>query len=172
MRFLTLTLCAVCCVASAFADPAESVYDFPSTWSDVDGNQVSISDWKGERVYLSMFYSRCERVCLRTFSVLESIEKKLRQDSQRAEFVLVTLDPGNDGVKRLRQLHDSRGFGDNWHLLVGSQEQTDAFARSLGLTTWPVDDQHMIHDFRIFVLRPDGQIERTIEWGDKVAEAY
>ena len=172
MRFLTLTLCAVCCAAPALAAPAESVYDFPATWSDAHGNQVSISAWSGERVYLSMFYSRCERVCLRTFNVLESIERKLRQDSQNAEFVLVTLDPGNDGVKRLKQLHDSRGFGENWHLLVGSQEQTDAFADSLGLTTWPVDDEQMIHDFRIFVLSPEGHIERTIEWGDKVADAY
>jgi protein SCO1/2 len=149
-----------------------TVYDFQATWTDINGGPVPISAWKGECVYLTMFYSDCERVCVRKFNVLESIEKKLRDSSRSAEFVLVTLDPGNDTVKRLKQFHDSRRFGDNWHLLVGSQEQTDAFAHSLGLTTWPVDDHHMIHDFRIFVLDADGQIERTIEWGDKIADAY
>ena len=82
MRLALVTLCIVCCVSPALADSTGSVYDFQATWTDINGGPVPISAWKGERVYLTMFYSDCERVCVRTLNVLESIEKKLREESR------------------------------------------------------------------------------------------
>gem|GEM_PF-1077991 len=132
--------------------PAGSVYDFPGTWTDDHGQKVSLAQWRGNRVFLTLFYTSCNMmICPYSLGVLQKIQKKLDERSQQGEFVLVSLDAKKDKPRQLARFKKQRKFGENWHLLVGGQEQTEQLARVLKLNNFAMDD-HFIHDFRIYVL--------------------
>ena len=54
---------------------------------------------------------------------------------------------------------------DNWHFISGEDDRTRRIATMLGISYWFYDD-HLLHDFKIVLIAPDGEIHRALAWSD------
>lgn len=165
---LTIALCATALSVDSLAiGPATgSLYQAPMRFTEDNGNVVALSNWKGRKVILTMAYGSCRRTCGTTVLRLGEIQRIIDSRGTNAEFVIVSYDPINDDPRAWTQYRLNRNLTrSNWHFLTGSPTDTRRIARMLGLPFWTMDS-HIIHDFKILVLDPDGVVRREIGYQD------
>ena len=78
----------------------------------------------------------------------------------RVPIVILTLDPHTDTIERLQRFKAERKLPDHWHLIRGSDRDTQSLARKL-LVHAAYDVGHIDHDVRIAVLDRDGKLTRS-----------
>ena len=140
-----------------------SLFDHSWTWQDDHGESVAFSRWRGEPLVVTVVYTTCKVRCPMTLNKLRKVEKAFSAKGERAQFLLVTLDPAHDTPARLRAYKKSRGLSDeNWHLFNGGQAQTKEFLAFFGIKAL-VDEAHIDHDTKIFVFDREGKPARSFE---------
>jgi protein SCO1/2 len=130
----------------------------PQHWQDDQGRDVSLSDFSGRRVYLTMAYASCRRICPMTMARLRELQHEADASGIAAEFVIVGYDPTVDDPGTWQQYRRTRGLDrENWHFLSGTPASTEQFARRLGFPFWKYE-RHVMHEFRIVVVDEQGEI--------------
>ena len=158
-------------IAPAPPPPPGSLYALPLTWKDDGGREATLGDWAGSPVLVTMFYTQCTtHICSVAFDLLRAVDKSLKQGPGGIPIVLVTLDHFDD-PRRLRSYKEAFDLEDNWHFLVGSEEQTRQFTDLLGYDYWRKGPRHIIHSYAIYLLDAEGRVKRVIEWGVGADEA-
>jgi protein SCO1/2 len=144
-----------------------SLYNARIKWTEDNGQTVTLDQWKGKPVFITMAYSSCRKICSVTLKKLEEFQALLDEKKQTAEIVVVSYDPKNDTPQVWSEYRHQHGLNrKNWHFLTGTERDTQRFARLLGLGEFWSYDGHILHDFRISILDPYGAIERQVEWQD------
>jgi protein SCO1/2 len=164
-RFLwSLCLVAVAGLMSgsvAHADPAP-VFQQPWQWKNEQADTVTLGQWAGQPVILTMFFRSCESRCAPTVERLKKVEQAFVRQGRHPHFVLVTLDPRNDTPARLRMFKKSRRLPDEtWHLLSGPLVQTKALSRFLDFHS-AGDDGHIEHETKVFFFDSAGTLTKTL----------
>lgn len=157
---LSLFVCPV-----AWSYTGKSLYSVPLTWSDDDGKLVSLSAWQGSKVILIMAYTRCKSACPIAVERLRQIHSKLDALGERAEFVIVSLDPPNDTVESLHHFKEMHKLdGPSWHLLTGSDQNVRTLAVLLGIN-YQEDPKtrEIMHSNKIILLNEQGEIKMSLE---------
>jgi cytochrome oxidase Cu insertion factor (SCO1/SenC/PrrC family) len=129
--------------------------------------KVTLSDFMGKRVVVSMFYTDCTRTCPLTVKKMMEIKKRLEEKSEVAEFILITFDPKGDTpsvIKEFRQEHKMTEA--QWHFWRGSEQNTKEMAKVWD--SWKYHD-HIVHDFRILVFGKSGELEHDFKNPDDPA---
>lgn len=152
--------------ASVWAGSA-SLYDLPMKWTDDTGKTLSMDQWRGKTVIISMGYTSCRKTCPVTLTQLEAFQTVVDQRKQDVEFVIVSYDPRNDTPESWARYRKQRGLNrPNWHFLSGSEKDTKRLSQFLGLADfWSIED-HVLHDFKISILGKTGAIVRQVQWQD------
>ncbi|MCK5922131.1 MAG: SCO family protein, partial [Methylococcales bacterium] len=102
------------------------------TLTDHNGEQVSISDYRGKIVLLYFGYTHCPDVCPATMSDLARAYDSLKQKQQDdVQIFMVTVDPERDTPELLGRYLNN--FNPNCIGLTGSREEIDAAAAPLGI---------------------------------------
>lgn len=155
---------SACTAAGPFAggrvDAARSIADSPWRWTDDEGISSTFARWRGSTIVTTGFFGSCTLRCPMTIDKLREMDDILRSHGRFAEFVLVTIDPDNDTVDRLRRLKESRHLPSRWHLLRGSREDTKGFASLLRLNV-ARDSGHIDHEVKVAVFDVAGNFVRT-----------
>ena len=92
------------------------------TLTDQRGQQVRLSDLKGQAVALAFIYTNCQDICPLTAEhfrfAWEQLSAKTRE---HVTLLAVTVDPARDTAEALQAFSDTHGLGDNpnWHALRG-----------------------------------------------------
>lgn len=155
---------SACAAFDAFGggriDPAARIVEAPWIWTDEQGVPSTFARWRGSTIVTTGFYGGCTLRCPMTIDKLRQIDETLRSHGRSAEFVLVTIDPDNDSVDRLRELKESRHLPSSWHLLRGSRQDTQAFGKFLRLNV-ARDSGHMDHEVKVAVFGAAGNLVHT-----------
>jgi protein SCO1/2 len=164
-RELALSACVILVGSHCLAEDPPSLYDLELSWQDQTGQSLSISEWKGSPVILTMAYTRCKSACPITIQRLKTIESGLEKENKRAEFVIVSFDPSRDTSAQLShfiRMHDLKGR--HWHLLTGSEEAVRKLAVALGIS-YQEDPktQEFTHSNKIILLDKKGRIAQEVE---------
>jgi cytochrome oxidase Cu insertion factor (SCO1/SenC/PrrC family) len=133
-----------------------SLNRLPPSWRDDHGGTLELGSLQGQRIFVTMAYTSCHRICPMTMARLDDLQRELDARGLSAEFLVVSYDPSNDDSgawHRYRISH--RLLRDNWHFLSGTAADTERLARVLGFEFWR-DGEHVMHDFRIVALGGDG----------------
>jgi cytochrome oxidase Cu insertion factor (SCO1/SenC/PrrC family) len=146
-------------------NPAALLFDSPWTWTDEEGVSTTFARWRGSEVVTTAFFGSCTLRCPMTIAKLEEIDQTLHAHGRSAEFVLVTIDPENDTVDRLRRLKETRHLPSSWHLLRGSRHDTAGFGQFLHVNV-ARDSGHIDHDVRISMFDAAGGLVRTFAGWD------
>jgi protein SCO1/2 len=155
---LSLALVLVQCGASAARAESMSVFQPRWHWQDEHGKDVSFSRWRGAPLVVTVIYTSCKLRCPMTTDKLRKLDAAFTKKGERAHFILVTLDPGNDTPERLLDYKASRRLpAETWHLLRGSEAQTKELCRFLDVRV--LDDRsHIDHDVKIRIFDSAGTL--------------
>lgn len=166
-KFFLIILILLPIIASSNDRVLTPLYQTPITWTDDQGHSVSLDNWQGKYTIITMAYGSCRKFCPLTLSRLMEIQQLFDKRKVEAEFIIISYDPINDTWKswaEYRKVHHLERT--NWHFLTGSQEDTKTISQMLGMDFWLYDD-HIMHNFKIIRLSPDGNIEKTLNWDNK-----
>jgi cytochrome oxidase Cu insertion factor (SCO1/SenC/PrrC family) len=155
-------LAAAVLLAAGVASAATRLEQLPQQWRD-DANQVrSLAELSGRRVFLSMAYTACHRVCPTTVNQLQQVQRLLDEHGEQASIVIVGLDPQNDDPASWHHYRVNRRLERaNWYFLTGSLQQVRQLAHTLGFEFWTYDT-HVMHDSRIVVFDSRGLLSATV----------
>jgi len=166
---VALTLAAALPFPSAADEPIEPpaaavrLDRLPPRWRNDHGDLLRLSALHGQRIFVTMAYTSCHRICPMTMMRLDQVQRELDTRGMSAEFIIVSYDPGNDDAAAWRRYRASHGLlRDNWHFLSGTPADTERLARMLGFEFWR-DGEHVMHDFRIVALGGDGAQRGVID---------
>jgi protein SCO1/2 len=144
--------------AGAALDAPQPVPDFTLTGSD--GSPVSLSDFRGQYVYLYFGYTFCPDICPTTLAKLARVRSELGDEAGRMQVVMVSVDPERDTPEALGD-YVTR-FDPTFIGLTGSKADIDAAGEAFGLfyerhegsaaTGYLID-----HTARAFLIGPDGR---------------
>lgn len=140
---------------NAAPDAGRSVYSHAWLWTDDQGQSVSLSRWRGTPLVVAAVYTSCEDTCPRTVEKLRQLHDQYVREGKRAEFIVVTLDPGHDGPDELRRYRVAHRLPAAWHLLRGGVEQTAQLGSLLDVHPMAMD-AHLVHESRITVFDANG----------------
>jgi protein SCO1/2 len=136
---------------------AFSVYDLAGTWRDQAGAARSLADWRGAPVLVALIYTHCTATCPLAVSEL----KRIAALDPRVRFVLVSLDPARDDVRRLAGYAAERGLDPaRWTLLTGSDGDVRDLAALIGVRYRQVTPDDLAHTNLITLLDSEGRIAR------------
>ncbi|MBS0389000.1 MAG: SCO family protein, partial [Proteobacteria bacterium] len=123
---------------------------------------LALTDLVGQRVILSMAYTRCHHTCPTTFNELQRMQQQLDARGEQASFVIVGYDATGDDPRSWRDYRRSRRLNrSNWHFLTGSERDVHRLARQLGFDFWNYDT-HVMHDSRIVFFDGKGRFSGAV----------
>lgn len=122
--------------------PGQSAPDF--TLSDLQGQSVSLSDFKGQAVFLDFWASWCGP-CIGAVPYLEEIKQRTRD--QKVVFLNISLDPA-----------------DEWHQAVEEHGLTGVHVHSPGGWQSAVAQLYQVQSIpSYFLVRPDGCMDGRVD---------
>jgi protein SCO1/2 len=144
-------------LAGATLDPPLAVPDF--TLEAAGDQTVSLSDFRGQWVYLYFGYTFCPDACPVTLSKLAQLRDQLGDDADRMQVIMVTVDPERDTPAVLAD-YVTR-FNPSFIGLAGTPEAIDAAGHPFGLyyqrNEGTTSGGYLVdHTTRTYLIDPEG----------------
>ncbi len=143
--------------AGAVLESPEPLPDF--TLMSADG-PVSLSDFRGQYVFLYFGYMFCPDFCPTTMAKLAEVHRELGDDAERMQVVMISVDPERDTPDALAKY--AAAFNPTFVGITGAKEEIDLVGEPFGLfyerhegsaaTGYLVD-----HSTRTYLIGPDGR---------------
>jgi protein SCO1/2 len=105
-----------------------------------DGSQVSLQDYRGKPLVISLIFTSCHHICPATTQHLREVADKARAVLGEDSFELVTVgfDVANDNPERMAQFRRSADVDDeHWSFLSGDAASIDKLVHQLGFIFTP-----------------------------------
>jgi len=105
-----------------------------------DGAPVTLSQFAGKPLVISMIFTSCAHICPATTQNLRKAVAEARSTFGSDSFNVATIgfDAPRDSVESMREFARRQGVDDsNWHFLSADQPTIDAIAKDLGFLFFP-----------------------------------
>lgn len=131
----------------------------PDVTLEAGGEPVSLSDFRGQWVYLYFGYTFCPDACPITLSKLAQVREQLGDDADRMQVIMVTVDPERDTPAVLSD-YVTR-FDPSFIGLAGPTEAIDAAGQPFGIfyqrSEGSTPDSYLVdHTTRTYLIDPEG----------------
>lgn len=144
--------------AKSVAPNEESIYNLNSELLNENGQKVSLEQFRGKPVIISMAYTSCAYTCPLILSQMQRIEKTLAEAGKKdVHFVLVSFDPEKDTPAVLKAYSKKKNLSAQWDLLTAkTNKEPREIASVLGIKYSKVEGGGYDHSFIITVLDKEG----------------
>jgi protein SCO1 len=138
-----------------------SLYHLESEWMNQSGEDVRLSDFRGKKVVMTMFFASCTYACPILVEDMRRMNKEIPVEKQDDyKLVLISIDHERDTPARLKEFADRQGLDKNkWTLLTGSEESILELAALIGFKYKKESDGQYSHSNIINILNEKGEIE-------------
>jgi protein SCO1 len=136
--------------------PGMSIYNLESAWLDTSGEEIRLSEFRGNAVVVAMVYSSCKAACPRIIDDMGKIRAGL-DSADGVRFVLVSIDPEVDTPEKLKQYAAENNLGD-WEFLHGDNQDVLELAMLLGVKYRKTSETDYAHSNVISVLDKEGEV--------------
>lgn len=138
--------------------PELSVYNLPSEWTNQDGEQVELEDYRGDIVVAVMIYTTCKAACPRLIADIRRIHEKVSDKANKqVKYVFVSIDPEVDTPERMKEFAiENEMDNDQWVFLRGDIEDTREFAAVLAVSYKRISPMDFSHSNIISVFDQEG----------------
>ncbi len=136
--------------------------DHPLT--DDRGRALSLADFKGKPLVLSLIYTSCYHICPMTTRHLAKVVEKAREALGTDSFAVALLgfDAQHDSPQAMRHFARKQGVDDaDWYLLSASPDTVNALTRELGFVFF-ASPNGFDHIVQATVIDADGRIYRQV----------
>jgi protein SCO1/2 len=151
-----------------------SIYQLNSSWTNQDGQLVSLKSFTGNPVVLTMFFANCTYACPLLVNDMQKMENSLPKDKKNNyRFILVSIDPERDTPTKLKIYAKERGLDlSRWTLLTGETDDIMELAALTGFKYKKDDKGNFSHSNLITLLNEKGEImHQQIGLNQDIAEA-
>lgn len=162
VKFILVILCLVINFKVALAQ--ESIYTIPLSWQNETQTKITLSNYQGHFVVITMIYTTCQSACPLMMKKIRKIQDSLG-DFKNTEFVIVTFDPSHDTPQNLLKYKKAQKVDyPHWHFLHGTEEDTRKLSLLLDIGYQKnVKTGHFMHDNKIILLNPEGEMIHTLD---------
>jgi protein SCO1/2 len=158
---------AIALLTAGTAAWAQGLYGLPGTWRDDRGVPFRWEALKGSHSVVNMAYGACRRICSTSLRLMEQLQGLADARQVNLNFIVVGIDPESDQPADWAAYRaDHRLTRKNWQFLTGDRASTERLAARLGVRYWHYGD-HVMHDFRIVLLAPDGRLVAALRAPDE-----
>ena len=129
-----------------------------------DGKSITIEDFKGKPLIISMVYTSCYQICPMTTRYLSKIVEKARDalGSDKFEVAVIGFDTAVDTPQAMQYFGNKQGISDKgWHLLSSNQADVNALARDTGFLYTP-SSNGFDHLIQATILDAEGKVYRQV----------
>lgn len=185
MRHLLLRTLLGCCIAlcvalQASAVPAAPAFDYDEALSasqaalgnalgdyrlvDSDGRALTLSQFRGKPLVISMVFTSCYQICPMTTRHLSTVVDKARDalGSDSFEVALIGFDAAVDTPDAMRYFGKQQGVaGRGWRLLSTDADTVSELARDLGFLYYP-SSNGFDHLIQASIVDADGRVYRQV----------
>lgn len=163
IRLVSALLVALWCSHAV----AQDIYGTAGSWLDDRSQVFRLDGLRGMPAVVTMAYGACRRVCSTSLRMLEQLQARADAQHTAVNFVVIGLDPQEDRPKDWADYRvDHRLARSNWVFLSGDEASTRSLANRLGVRYWRYGE-HLVHDFKIVLLSPQGRPIRSIDAFDQ-----
>ncbi|WP_054754739.1 SCO family protein [Piscibacillus salipiscarius] len=138
----------------------QEVQDF--SFTNQDGQTVSLEDLKGEYWVADLIFTNCETVCPPMTANMAKLQQRLDEEGLDIRLVSFSVDPHNDNPEALKAFGDKHGADySNWDFLTGyTQEDIESFAsNSFKALVSKVDGEDQVtHGTSFMLVSPEGKM--------------
>lgn len=141
---------------TALDQPRESL-NF--TLIDQFGRRMSLADFRGRVVALTFLYTHCPDICPLVAQKLRETYRLLGNSTSRVAFLIVTVDPERDTVKRLYDYSGQFDMLEKWHFLTGSGSELKPIWDYYWVgKVWKDEKGNVMHQSPLHLIDPQGRI--------------
>jgi protein SCO1/2 len=144
------------------------------TYTDTEGNAVSLSSTNGKARLLYFFFASCPDICPPTTALMSQVQDELKNDGvfgNKVEFLSVTIDPTHDTPEVLKEYAGRFDADPNgWKFLRGDEKATAELARKYEILVDKDNEGNFSHMNLIVLLDKDGQIREWISANDYIEQ--
>jgi protein SCO1/2 len=131
---------------------------------NADGKPVTLADFRGKPLVLSMVYTSCYQICPMTTRHLSKVVEKARDALGEDAFsvVVIGFDTKVDTPDAMQYFANKQGISNkNWNLLSVNEQDLDALSKELGFLYYPTSSgfDHLI---QATVIDADGKVYRQV----------
>ncbi len=138
--------------------PAESLFMLADTFKTQNKNNFVLSSLAGKPTVVGMIFTNCGYACPRLTADIQNIEEKLKDNSKKVNFVLVSFDSERDTSAQLQKFAKQMGLDANWILLHGSEQTVRALSVLLNVQVEKDAEGNFSHSNIISVLDKNGAL--------------
>ncbi|MFT5482923.1 MAG: protein SCO1/2 [Halieaceae bacterium] len=133
-------------------------------FQDSLGNEVSLEQFAGRPVIISLIYTSCHHICPTTTQNLKIAVAKAREVFGSDAFSVLTVgfDTANDTPVRMAEFRKRTGVSDtNWHFLSGSEGEVRKLVEQIGFVYF-ASPRGFDHLLQSTIVTAQGQIYRQL----------
>ena len=146
---------------------AQDLYRGKAVWLDDQSAPFALDALRSHATVLTMAYGACRRICSTSLRLMENLQALADQRGLALNFVVLGLDPAQDKPVDWAAFRAERRLTRaNWHFLSGDDAAIRGMAQRLGVNYWRYDE-HVMHDFKIALLSPEGRLLRAMSRFDQ-----
>lgn len=141
-----------------------SIYDIPLQWTDENSQAFDLKQCSGKLTLVTMVYTRCQTQCPLLIGKMKSIQKLLKQEEKKVEFIVITMDPVTDTPQKLKDYKEWQKVDfPNWHFLRGDEKDTRKISVLLDIRYQKEEESgHFMHDNKVVLLDKRGTISYVL----------
>jgi protein SCO1/2 len=161
-------------VRTATASARNPLLDFKFT--NELGQPVSLSDFKGQALGITFFFTRCPlpNFCPRLSKNFQEASEKLAAmpgAPKNWHFLSVTFDPQHDTPEVLRRYGEKyHSNPERWNFLTGPEDKINELARQSGIEIVHEKDGSVNHNFRTMIIDASGRLQTVFPFGGNLSE--
>jgi cytochrome oxidase Cu insertion factor (SCO1/SenC/PrrC family) len=179
-KYLGLLLCGLLASAAARCETGAPAHEknplFYFKFTNELGQAVSLSDFQGQALAVTFFFTRCPmpNFCPRLSKNFEEASRALAADKAAAtnwHFLSVTFDPEFDTPPVLRAYGERYAYdARHWSFLTGPPAQVSELARLSGVKAEP-EGGLINHNFRTLIIDATGKLQMMFPVGGNLSDA-
>lgn len=137
-----------------------SIYNLPDKWTNQNGENIELKDYKGNVLVMVMIYTSCKAACPRLVADMRNIEQQIsNKQKENVKFILVSIDPEVDTPERLKEFSIENEMTNNhWVFLRSNEDQTREFAAVLAVNYKKISPIDFSHSNIISVFNKEGEM--------------
>jgi protein SCO1/2 len=146
----------------------DSLYLLPDfkdkTWKTDQDQVVSLANWQGKSVILTMAYTSCHSSCPMILQKLKKIQLEIEKRKLDTQVVIASFDWQKDTPTFMKNYREQASFGyPNWTFVVGNESNTRKLAMILGIKfSKNAKSGEILHDNKILMLDPQGKVQKEL----------
>ncbi len=129
-----------------------------------DNQILSLSDFRGKPLVISMVFTSCYQICPMTTRYLSEVVEKARDALGRDSFsvAVIGFDTAVDTPQAMQYFANKQGISDKqWNLLSMNQTDVDALAEDIGFLYFP-SSNGFDHLIQATILDAEGKVYRQV----------